>query len=179
MAKHGVLFEKDPFITKCMNRAGIASADLDGGSIIVEGSASSTDFDIKNIAVPTATNVKRVGIAFNPSVKYDYIGGKKFPAKSLDDRDYYNVAGDVVDYFFPETDVEFGITMGNIDGTTAPTVGKFLEVTANKGTFSIKGSQTSNVPSFEVIKIEEANYPTGDFTEDVEKVFVVKTRFNG
>lgn len=179
MAKHGVLFEKDPFITECMNRGGVANVDLDGGAIIVEGSASTTDFNIKTIAVPTGTTVKRVGIVMNPSVKYDVIGGNKFPAKSKDDRNYYNVAGDPVDYFFPETDVEFGITMANVEGTVAPTTGKFLEVTANSGKYSIKASQTANVPSFEVIGVEDQIYPTGDFTDDIEKVFVLKTRFNG
>lgn len=175
---HGVLFETDPFITKCINRGGIATVDLDGGAVVVEGAISSTDKELYEVAVPTATTVKKVAIVYNPSKKYDVVGGNIYPALSADDRNYYNIAGKVLDYWIPEVGVEFGVTMGNIEGTTEPTVGKFLEVTANKATFSIKASQTANVPSFEVVDIIEANYPTGDFTEDVEKVFVVKTRFN-
>lgn len=175
---HGVLFETDPFITSCINRGGIATVDLDGGAVVVEGAVNSTDKELYTLSVPTATTVKKVAIAYNPSKKYDVIGGNLYPAVSKDDRNYYNIAGKVVDYFIPKVDVEFGVTMANIDGTTEPTVGKFLEVTANKTTFTIKSTQTASVPSFEVVDIIEANYPTGDFTEDVEKVFVVKTRFN-
>lgn len=179
MAKHGVLAETDNFIPKAVNRAGIATVNIDGGAVIVEGTPHATEDELYNIAFPTSATVKKVAIAYNPSVKYDVIGGNKYPAKSLDDRNYTNVAGDVVDYFEPFVGLEFGIQGANIEGSTMPTVGKFLEVTANKGTFTVKSSQTADVPSFEVIKIKSANYPTGDFGSDAEPIYIVKTRYNG
>lgn len=177
MAKHGVLFERDNFIPKCINRAGIAQVDIDGGSVVVEGAIKADNDELYTLTFPTS-GAKHIAIAYNPSVKYDNIGGQLFPAKSLDDRNYTNIAGKVVDYFIPEKDVEFGVTMANIEGDTAPTVGKFLEITATKGTFTIKDSQTANVPSFEVVQIMDVKYPTGDFSDDVEKVYIVKTRLN-
>lgn len=178
MAKHGVLFETDNFIKNCINRAGVATFDIDGGSPVVEGAVNANDKELYTLS-KYASGGKKIGIAYNPSVKYDVIGGNLFPAKSLDDRNYFNPANKAVDYFIPLVDVEFGITMDNIDGTTEPTVGKFLEPKATTQLFEIKSAQTTGVPSFEVIDIKEVKYPTFDFTEDVVKVFVVKTRYNG
>lgn len=179
MAKHGVLFEIDNFIPRCINRGAIATTNLDGGALVVVGAQSTTDKELYTVSAPATSTVKRVAICYNPSVKYDEIGGNLYPARSLDDRNYYNIAGKALDVFFPDEDIEFGITMANIEGTTKPVKGKFLEVTPTKTTFSIKNSQTANVPSFEVVDIRKATYPTGDFSSDVEDVFVVKTRFNG
>lgn len=178
MAKHGVLFERDNFIKNCQNRAGVATVDVDGGAVLAEGAIVATDDELYTLTFPTASTT-RVAIAYNPSVKYDVIGGNKYPARSLDDRNYFYSAGDVIDYFFPEVGVEFGVTMANVEGETAPTVGKFLEPTATKGTFTIKSSQTDDTPSFEVVQIMSAKYPTGDFTEDKEPIYIVKTRYNG
>lgn len=178
MAKHGVLYETDNFIKNCINRGGVAEFDIDGGTPIVEGGVNSTDKELYNLSKVTSST-KKVGIAYNPSVKYDVIGGNLFPAKSLDDRDYFNPSGKVVDYFIPQADIEFGVTMDNIDGSTEPTVGKFLEPKATTTLFEIKSSQTADTPSFEVIDIKTVKYPTFDFTEEAVKVFVVKTRFNG
>lgn len=175
---YGVLFETDNFIKNCINRGGVASFDIAGGSPIVEGGVNSTDKELYNLS-KYSTGGKKVAIAYNPSVKYDVIGGKLFPAQSLDDRDYTNPAGKVVDYFTPLVDVEFGVTIDNIDGTTAPTVGQFLEPKDGDTVFEIQSTQTANVPSFEVVDIKTVKYPTLDFTEDAVAVYVVKTRFNG
>lgn len=180
MAKHGVLFEKDNFIPSLtMNRGAISTTDLDGGAIVVVGASSTTEKELYTVSAPASSTVKQVAIVYNPSVKYDVIGGQLYPAKSLDDRNYYNIAGRALDVFYPIENIEFGITMANIEGTTAPVVGKFLEPTVGKNTYSIKNSQTANVPSFEVVAIENAIYPTGDFSSDTEPVYVLKTRFNG
>ena len=179
MAKHGLLFERDNFIPKCQNRAGMAEIDLDGGAIVAEGAIVAGDDELYTLTAPVGTET-RVGIVYNPSVKYDVIGtGKMFPARSLDDRDYFNPAGKPVDYFFPEVGVEFGVIGANVEGSTAPVVGDFLEVTSGKTTYTISASQTSGVPSFEVVQIINKKYPTFDFTDDVEPVYIVKTRFNG
>ena len=179
MAKHGVLFEVDNFIPRCINRGAIAETNLDGGAVVVVGAVSSTDNELYTASAPATSTVKKVAICYNPSVKYDEIGGNLYPARSLDDRNYYNIAGRALDVFFPDEEVEFGVTMANIEGTTKPVKGKFLEPTVNKTTFTIKDSQTANVPSFEVVEIRKETYPTGDFSSDEEDVFVVKTRFNG
>lgn len=175
---HGVLFETDNFITKCINRAGIATFDIDGGSPIVKGIVNATDKELYNIRKFTDGD-GMVAIAFNPSVKYDVIGGNLFPAKSLDDRNYTNPAGKVVDYFIPEKNVEFGVTMDNIVGSVEPTVGKFLEPKEDTTLFEVKSVKTTGVPSFEVVDIVKVKYPTFDFSEEEVKVFVVKTRYNG
>ena len=127
MAKHNVLFETDNFIPHCMNRAGVADFDIDGGSPVVEGAVDSKNKELYALAKPTATTA-RVAIAYNPSVKYDVINGKAFPAHSTDDRDYTNPAGKAVDYFFPEVGVEFGILAAGVDGSTAPWLVIFLSL---------------------------------------------------
>ena len=179
MAKNGVLFERDNFIaTKAMNRAGVASVDIAGGTPVVEGAIQSANDELYALTL-YATGVTRVGIAFNPSVKYELDGTQKYPKRNMDDRYATNLAGDVVDYFFPEVEMEFGVQMANITGSTAPTVGKFLECTNGTALYTIQNSQTASVPSFEVVQIIDQPYPTGDLTDDIEKVYIVKTRFNG
>lgn len=176
MAKHGVLMERDNFIaSKAMNRAGISALAIDGGAPVVEGAIQSGNDELYALTA-YATGGTRVGIAFNPSVPRDEAG---YPVRSMDDRTYYNRIGDVVDYFFPEVGMEFGVQMANITGSTAPVVGKFLEPTNGTLLYTIKDTQTSSVPSFEVVQIVSANYPTGDFTSDKEPVYIVKCRFNG
>lgn len=178
MAKHGVLLERDNFITECQIRAGIAAIDLDGGALVVEGAPVAGERECHTLAAPTAADT-RVAIAFNPDVFRDVIGGNRFPGQSEDGRNYYNIAGDVVGYFFPVTGIEFGVQMANIEGAVEPVVGQFLEKTAGSNTFTIAAAQTADQPSFEVIEITSYDYPTGGLDDDAEKVFIVKTRFNG
>ena len=176
MAKHGVLMERDNFIaSKAMNRAGISASAIDGGAPVVEGAIQSGNDELYALTA-YATGGTRVGIAFNPSAPRDADG---YPVRSMDDRTYTNRIGDVVEYFFPEVGMEFGVQMANITGSTAPVVGKFLECTNGTLLYTIKDTQTSSVPSFEVVQIVSANYPTGDFSSDKEPVYIVKTRFNG
>lgn len=176
MAKHGVLMERDNFIaSKAMNRAGISALAIDGGAPVVEGAIQSGNDELYALTAYVTAGT-RVGIAFNPSAPRDADG---YPVRSMDDRTYTNRAGDVVDYFFPEVGMEFGVQMANITGSTAPVVGKFLECTNGTLLYTIKDTQTASVPSFEVVQIMSANYPTGDFTSDKEPVYIVKTRFNG
>lgn len=176
MAKHGVLMERDNFIaSKAINRAGVSALAIDGGAPVVEGAIQSGNDELYTLTA-YATAGKRVGIAFNPSRPLDADG---YPVRSQDDRTYTNRAGDVVDYFFPEIGMEFGVQMANITGSTAPTVGKFLECTNGTLLYTIQSTQTASVPSFEVVQIISENYPTGDFSTDKEPVYIVKTRFNG
>lgn len=177
MAKKNVLFERDNFIGQLINRAGIAGVNIDGGMAVAEGAIVAGNDELYTLT-PATADTKRVGIAFNPSVKYDNINGKLFPAKSLDDRDYTNPAGKPVDYFFPTVGIEFGINKAGIAGNTEPEVGDFLEIDAN-GKYAIKQSQTAGVPSFEVVQIIEQKYPTMTFADDVEKSYIIKTRYNG
>lgn len=173
----GILFERDNFIPNCQNRAGIAETNVDGGALLNEGAIVKGDDELYTLTFATAST-KRVAVAYNPSVKYDIIGENLYPAVSSDDRNYTNPKGRPVDYFFPEVGIEFGVIKANIDGDTVPTVGKFLEVGTN-GKYVIKNTQTASVPSFEVVQIMDVKYPTLNFNEDVEKVYIVKTRANG
>ena len=176
MAKHGVLMERDNFIaSKSINRAGISAVAIDGGCPVAEGAIVTANDELYTLTA-FATGTPRVGIAFNPSRP---LGEDGYPVRSMDDRTYTNRIGDVVGYFFPEIGMEFGVQMANITGSTAPVVGKFLECTNGTLLYTIKDTQTASVPSFEVVQIMSANYPTGDFSSDKEPVYIVKTRYNG
>jgi hypothetical protein len=176
MAKHGVLMERDNFIaSKAMNRAGISALAIDGGCPVVEGAIVSGNDELYTLTAYVTAGTK-VGIAYNPSRPLDDVG---YPVRSMDDRTYTNRIGDVVDYFIPEVGMEFGVQMANITGSIAPVVGKFLECTNGTLLYTIKDTQTASVPSFEVVQIMSANYPTGDFTSDKEPVYIVKCRYNG
>ena len=176
MAKHGVLMERDNFIaSKAMNRAGISALAIDGGCPVVEGAIVSGNDELYTLTAYVTAGTK-VGIAYNPSRQLDDAG---YPVRSMDDRTYTNRIGDVVDYFIPEVGMEFGVQMANITGSIAPVVGKFLECTNGTLLYTIKDTQTASVPSFEVVQIMSANYPTGDFTSDKEPVYIVKCRYNG
>lgn len=183
MAKHGVLFERDPFIEKCINRAGIFTEDLDGGAPVVITEVNAKDKELYDVAKYT-TN-KRVAVVYNPSVKYDNINGKLFPARSLDDRDYTNPANKPFDMFIPEKGVVFGINQWNLNsGNRSGLVkGDVLKPEASTGLY-VKTSTSSGKapdgtePAFVVEDILEVKYPTGDFTEDKEKVYCVRTLQN-
>lgn len=176
MAKHNVLFETDNFIPSCINRGGIATVDIDGGTALAVGDYDTKDKELYTVTKATE-NDKKVAIAFNPSVKYDVIGDNLYPARSKDDRNYSNPANHPLDFFIPTADVEFGILAHGITGT-APTKGQFLEPSADGWT--AKATQTSDVASFKVVDIvDSTKYPTFNFDDDTEKVYILKTVFNG
>lgn len=170
----GILFETDNFIPRCINRAGTSAIAIDGGSPVVEGAVQSANKELYTLSAFT-TGKKRVGIAFNPSAPKNSEG---LPAQRVDDRLYTNAIGDVVDYFFPDLGVEFGVIAQNI-GTGTPVVGKFLEPTNASTKWTVSDTQTASVPSFEIVDTMTVYYPTLKFTDDAVTVFVVKTRYNG
>ena len=168
-----MLYEKDNFITQMINRGATSSAVVKGGDPVFVTGRNTTDKELYTVAVKGDGVAGEVAIAFNPSVPRENGG---YPALSVDDRKYTSYAiGDVIDIFFPAIGIEFGVTMENIDGTTEPTVGKFLEPKAG-GKFEIKSSQTSSVPSFKVVAIETVTYPAiNSFNDETQKVFIVQT----
>lgn len=176
MAKHNVLFETDNFIPSCINRGGIATVEIDGGTALAIGDYDTKDKELYTVTKATE-NAKKVAIAFNPSVKYDIIGDNLYPARSKDDRNYTNPANHPLDFFIPNVDVEFGILAHGITGD-APIKGQFLEPTAEG--WVAKATQTADVASFKVIDIvDSVKYPTFNFDDDTEKVYILKTVFNG
>ena len=181
MAKHGVLFERDPFIEKCINRAGIFTEELDGGAPVVIKQVNAKEKELYDVE-KYATN-KQVAVVYNPSVKYDNINGKLFPARSLDDRDYTNPANVPFDMFIPEKNVVFGINQYNITSPSGLVVGDVLkpEASTKKYVKTTAGSgkqADGQEPAFVIEDILEVKYPTGDFTEDKEKVYCVRTLQN-
>lgn len=175
MAKYGVLMERDNYIANMITRAGVGTELIAGGSPVVEGAIQSGNDELYALS-SFSTGDTRVGIAYNPTVPRDENG---YPERSEDDRKYVNRIGDVVEYFYPEVEIEFGVQLANIVGETAPTVGKFLECTNGSFLFTIVDTQTVGVPSFEVVQIKSQTYPTGDFQSGEEPCYIVKTRFNG
>lgn len=168
MAKHTVLHETDNFIKNCINRAGIAQFDIDGAGVVVVGGRVQGDHEIHQLA-QFAEGDTQVAIAYNPAVKYDVINGKKFPAKSADDRDYFNPKGDVVDFFIPEKNIEFGIV-----GIQA-SVGDKLQPSKTAPVLEVVVSPVATAPLFEVVDTMKVKYPTFDFTEEKVDVVVLKT----
>ena len=164
MAKHNVLFETDNFIPSCINRGGIATVDIDGGTALAVGDYDTKDKELYTVT-KAAAEAKEVAIAFNPSVKYDIIGDNLYPAKHP------------LDFFIPKVNIEFGILAHGIKDA-APTKGQFLEPSADG--WVTKTTQTANVASFKVVDIvDSAKYPTFNFDDDTEKVYILKTVFNG
>ena len=183
MAKHGVLFERDPFIEKCINRAGIFTEELDGGAPVVIDKVNVKEKELYDVVKYTAN--KQVAVVYNPSVKYDNINGKLFPARSLDDRDYTNPANVPFDMFIPEKNVVFGLNQWNLksDIRSSLAVGEVLKPEASTGlwmktTTSSGKAPDGTEPAFVVEDILEVKYPTGDFTEDKEKIYCVRTLQN-
>ena len=181
MAKHGVLFERDSFIEKCVNRGALFTEDLDGGAYVVLDKPNAKDpecYDVKKF-----TNEKEVWVVYNPSVKYDNINGKLFPAQSSDDRDYTNPAGKPFDIFLPKTSVVFGVLQHNFQSGEAMSlaVGDYLEPQSGSTVWKKKTSTpTGDRPAFVVEEIGKVKYPTGTvLAEDEEKVFYVRTVANG
>ena len=185
MAKHGVLFERDPFIEKCINRAGIFTEELDGGAPVVIDKVNAKEKELYDVKKYTSSADGQVAVVYNPSVKYDNINGKLFPARSLDDRDYTNPAKVPFDFFIPEKNVGFGINQWNLNSgnRSGLVVGDVLKPEASTGLW-VKTSTSSGKkpdgtePAFIIEDIAEVKYPTGDFTEDKEKVYYVRTLQN-
>ncbi len=174
MAKHGMLFERDSMIPNAQIRGFICATDVDGGQPIVLGGKHATE---KNCFVGTAftTGAGSVHIAYNPARMYQVDeDGQVRPSRVVDKRYHYNIANIAHTCFKPEVGMYFGLTMANVDGTTAPTVGKFLEPKNDAKTYSIVDTQTADVASFKVIEIDSIDVPTGDYTDGAEAVYVVQ-----
>lgn len=153
--KHGLLYEIDPNMTQDATYSALSITDVDGGGLVVTGDLNGDAFKV----TPPSTTTKRVHIALNPTMKYTKIGDNIFTAMTDDDRDYTNLADNAFDIMEVVIGRLYEVIDTNIEGNTAPTKGDFLEVTNNKTTFSIKGTQTADVPSFEVIRVGKKLFP--------------------
>ncbi len=178
MAKHGMLFETDAMIPQAIIRGVICTEDVDGGQPIALGAKHGTEKDLF-VATKFATGKTGLYIAYNPSRMYE-VGedGVIRPSQIVDPRYHYNVKDTGFTAFKPIPDMYFGLTMANVDGATAPTVGKFLEPKNGEKTYEIKSTQTDDVTSFEVIDIKTVDIETCDFTDSSEPVYIVKCLFN-
>lgn len=174
----GRLYETDYMLVGTEIRSGISAEDVEGGAPVVLGAVHSTEKDCY-VATQYATAGKSVYIAYNPEFKMVNEGTNEFVGRNLDSRIYKTKAGNVFGCFKPTEGIEFGIIASNIVGDVAPTVGKFLEPTNASNLYTIKATQTSDVPSFEVIDIKKQHFPNGEIGGEWVEVYVVKTRFNG
>lgn len=179
--KHGVLCERDNFIKNCINRAGIFTEDLDGGAFCVLDEVDPKDREVYKVKKWTKEK-DGLYIVYNPSVKYDEINGKLFPASSLDDRDYTNVANKVFDMFRIDMDIVIGINKYNLDAELQEgglVKGDYVKPKTNDKVYvktSASGGKAvdPDVPCFLVEDVWEVSYPTGDFSEDKEKVYMIR-----
>lgn len=172
----GILYETDSFINNCKNKAGVTTVAVYGGNPLVMGGVNSTDSGLYDLTV-YATAGKKVVIPFVNTKPLDSDG---FPLRSIDRRKFAYQIGQTIDFFIPKADeaTEFGVIGANITGGTSA-VGKFLEPANGVLLFTSNDTQTADIPSFEVIRTYEQEFPTGDFTSDTETVYVVATRYNG
>jgi hypothetical protein len=172
----GILYEFDPNMTHDDVYSAKSSINVDGGGLVVLGDLQGDDF----VATAPLTASKRVAIALNPSVHYTKVSNNVFAGLTQDDRDYTNLAGEAFDVTIPVVGRIYKIIDANVEGTTAPTKGKFLEVTNGKTTMSIKATQTADVPSFEVIRVDTAQFPkVGSIGDEFVPVYVIKCVNNG
>lgn len=178
MAKHGILYEIDAQIKNMQVKSALSTENIDGGTPVVLGAVNAKEKDCFD-ATTYSTGTKTVHIAYCPSVMYEVGEDEQIrPSRIIDRRYHYNAKGFAYTVFKPENGIIFGVTMANIEGSTAPTVGQFLEPTDGKQTYTVKASQTADTPSFEVIGTEKVPFPTGNFTDNDETVYIVKTVYN-
>lgn len=160
---------------KALNYSFKGAVDFDGGNIM--NIAYGAD-DVMTATAPVTGKLTGVAMAYNPSVRYTKVGTKMFAGLSADERDYTNLAGLVGDCFVPKVGDEVGVIMANIDGETAPTVGKFLEAANGKKTLVIADSQTASTFSMEVVKIVKEQFPKAGIGFDTVDVYVCVVRAN-
>lgn len=172
----GILYETDSFINQVVNKAGVATVKVFGGNPLVMGNPNATDSGLRDLTV-YATGGNKVVIPFVNTKPLDADG---FPLRSIDRRKFEYQIGQTIDFFIPEASkgTEFGVIGANITGGTSA-VGKFLEPSNGSLLFTSSATQTSGIPSFEVIRTYTQEFPTGDFTSDPVTVYVVATRYNG
>lgn len=173
----GILRERDIQAKNidALNKSFKASFDVDGGNII--SLAYGTD-DVMTATAPVTGKLLGVAIAYNPSVRYTVVNNKKYAPLSVDERDYTNVAGVTGDCFIPQVGDEVGVIAANIEGVTAPTVGKFLEAANGKIKYTISPSQTANAFSMEVVKIVNEKFPKAGIGFETVPVYVCKVVAN-
>ncbi|MEG0899401.1 MAG: hypothetical protein RSD67_02455 [Oscillospiraceae bacterium] len=173
----GILYEIDPSITRSEQRSAInATADVDGGSPVIMGVPVVGDNSTFVATQATATSAS-VYIAYNPTFWYATDGTLVFPAVSVDPRNHTNIKGKPFGSFKPVVGQIFGVIAANITGSTAPTVGQFLEPTVGNQ-YAIKTAQTASVASFKVIEIRKQHFPSGNIGGEYIPVYVVETVFN-
>lgn len=172
----GILYETDAFINQTVNRAGVIAEVVYGGNPLVMGNPNATNSGLYDLT-KYVTSGKKVVIPFVNTKPLDSDG---FPINSIDRRKYAYQSGQTIDFFIPEADkgTQFGVIGANITGGESA-VGKFLEPANGSLLWTSSASQTSSIPSFEVIRIYTQEFPTGDFTSAPETVYVVATRYNG
>ncbi len=174
MAKKGVFFERDNLAGhQLITRSGVGTVDIDGGALVVVGDVDTANKELYEVTLATATSDADIAIARNPVERLVDQNGTYFIGESADDRNYTNIKGRPLNFIIPKVNYVFGIQQANITGTTEPTVGKFLEPDAS-GKYQIKATQTADTPCFVVEDIIEQEYPTGNYNDGIEKVYIIR-----
>lgn len=156
----GILIEKRIMAKNVdsLNRSAKATINVDGGGLVVLGDLDATDKDVFTATAPAA-GTDAVWMAYDPSERLTVVNGKYFAGLTQDPRDYTNLANRVMDVYKPQVGDIIGVIAANIEGSTAPTKGKFLEVTAGKTTLSIKATATASATSYKVIDVANLPFP--------------------
>ena len=176
---NGILYEIDPSIRYSEQRSAICAAnDVDGGSLVVLGAPVTGDTDCFAATAPATATASGVYVAYNPSFWYTTDGTIVYPAVNVDRRTHTNLKTKAFGAFKPKVGQIFGVTAEDITGSTAPTVGKYLEPTESTFKYTIKSAQTENSASFKVIEIRQQHFPDGSIGGTYVPVYVVETMFN-
>lgn len=160
-----------------LNHSFKGTVDFDGGNVMALAYGAD---DVMTATVPATGNLKGLAMAYNPSVRYIKVGNKTVAGGdiSVDERDYTNLAGIVGDCFIPQPFDEIGLTAEAIDGVTAPTVGKFLEAANGKKTLTIAESQTADVLSLKVVRIDQEQFPKAGIGHETVPLYICQVVAN-
>ena len=152
-----------------LNRSAVASADVDGGSLVALTTLSNGLF-----TATESTSGTGLWMAYNPSEHLVKVGTKLVAGGSIsaDPRDYTNIATRPMDVFKPQVGDIIGFTAGNLKTGETPTVGSFLEQEA--GGLVVKVSATTATTSFKVIAIETLQFPQAGIGMENASVYVVE-----
>lgn len=182
---HGVFYQIDPSIKFSEQRTAQAatSLDVDGGGLVTLARATSgstpTNAEVDYVATaPSSATATGVYVAYNPAMVYVKEGDMILPSRQLDRRAHTNMGGYAFDCFKPTIGQVFGILAGNVTGSTAPTVGKFLEPTSGATTYTIQNTQTAGAASFKVVEVKKQHFPTGVIGGEYVDMYVVETVAN-
>lgn len=146
------------------NRSASASAvDIDNGNVfrLDSQSSASGEGQVWAITAPTtsASTLDNLWMACSPSVVVTVSGSKQYKGINPDPRDFYNIAGDVLDAFKPQPgDI---ITLTGDAFTNSISTNTFANSADGSYKLTFGSAKTANALSFKVLATTYVSIGTG------------------